>query len=109
MDTGEEGEESLLTCARAKLYAWEGGWKERGAGAFKFNVATSYSGVSNEPQKKARFIMRAHQTYRVLLNTPVFKEMNIGDAKGNEPPTKQFFIAVIEGGKVTPYFVRVGL
>ncbi|KAL8824552.1 MAG: hypothetical protein Q9191_004977 [Dirinaria sp. TL-2023a] len=107
MDTGEEGEDPVFTCGRAKLYGWEGKWKERGTGILKFNVSTSLQEGPDGPQRKARFIMRAHQTYRVLLNSPVFKEMKIGDLKGNEPAKKQVSIAVIEDGKPTPYLINV--
>ena len=74
---------------------------------FKLNVATTHSAESGNPLKKARFIMRAHQTYRILLNTPVFKQMQVGDSRGNEPPGKQVSLAVIEGGKPTPYLIKV--
>ena len=107
MDTGEEGEDPVFTCSRAKLYGWEGKWKERGTGILKFNVSTTFPESSDIPQRKARFIMRAHQTFRVLLNSPVFKEMKIGDLKGNEPAKKQVSIAVIEDGKPTPYLINV--
>lgn len=107
MDTGEEGEDPVFTCGRAKLYGWEGKWKERGTGILKFNVSTSLQEGPDGPQRKARFIMRAHQTFRVLLNSPVFKEMKIGDLKGNEPAKKQVSIAVIEDGKPTPYLINL--
>lgn len=98
----------MFTTNRANLFAFEDGtWKERGRGVFKLNVATAHSDEPNVSHKKGRFIMRAHQTYRVLLNTPVFKQMQIGDSKGKEPPGKQLSLAVIEGGKPTPYLVRV--
>jgi Ran-binding protein 3 len=51
--------------------------------------------------------MRAHQTFRVLLNTPIFKQMKIGDSKGNEPTGKSLSFSVIEKGKPTPYLIRV--
>ena len=51
--------------------------------------------------------MRAHQTYRVLLNAPVFKGMVIGDGKGNEPTGKSFAFGVIEEGKLIPHMVKV--
>ena len=53
--------------------------------------------------------MRAHQTYRLLLNTPVFKEMKVGDSKGNEPAGKSFMFLVLENGKSTPHMVKVSL
>lgn len=51
--------------------------------------------------------MRAHQTFRVLLNTPVFKEMKIGDSRGQEPAGKSFAFAVLEDGKPTPHMIKV--
>ena len=51
--------------------------------------------------------MRAHQTYRVLLNAPVFKQMQIGDGKGNEPSGKSFLFAVIENAKPVAHMVKV--
>ena len=113
VDTGEEGEESKFSSSRAKLYGWEGkAWKERGAGVFKFNVSTFDSSDTANQQRRARFIMRAHQTYRILLNTPVFKQMMIGDPvkKGEEPNAKSLSIAVItDDGKPIPYLIRVRL
>ena len=51
--------------------------------------------------------MRAHQTYRVLLNAPVFKQMSVGDSRGSEPTGKSFAFAVIEEGKPVPHMVKV--
>lgn len=111
VDTGEEGEDSIFSSNRAKLYGWEGGaWKERGAGTFRFNVSTSESEDTADPPKKARFIMRAHQTYRILLNAPVFKQMLIGDPakKGEKPTGKTLSIPVVmDDGKPMPYLIRV--
>lgn len=117
VDTGEEGEESKFSSGRAKLYGWEDkAWKERGAGVFRFNLSTSDTTDHTQQRQKARFIMRAHQTYRVLLNTPVFKEMMVGDPlkKGEEPTSKSLLIAVVtEEGKAVPkavpYLIRVSL
>lgn len=58
-------------------------------------------------EKKARFIMRAHQTYRVLLNQPVFKKMQVGDSKGREPPGKSVSFAVIDQGRPMPHLLKV--
>ncbi|KAH7072362.1 hypothetical protein FB567DRAFT_201124 [Paraphoma chrysanthemicola] len=82
-ETGEEGENTVWT-GRAKLYAMAGetgsrAWKERGAGTFKFNVTV------DEP-KKARFVLRADGTHRLLLNAAVNKQLVFGgDAKGQKP------------------------
>jgi len=51
--------------------------------------------------------MRAHQTFRVLLNAPVLKGMTIG-ARGKEPMGKSFQFAVLEDGKVVPHLLKVG-
>lgn len=59
-------------------------------------------------QKSGRFIMRAHQTFRVMLNAPIFKQMKIGDSKGNEPTGKSLSFSVIGNGKPTPYLIKVG-
>ncbi|KAG8531606.1 uncharacterized protein KY384_003236 [Bacidia gigantensis] len=102
---GEDGEHSEIT-TKASLFAFRNNvWKESGKGTFKFNVADA----DNErgSSKTGRFIMRAHQTYRVMLNTPVFKEMKVGDSKGNEPAGKSFAFLVIEDGKPTPHMIKV--
>lgn len=52
--------------------------------------------------------MRAHQTYRVLLNVPVFKQMQVGDSRGNEPSGKSFLFAVIENAKPVAHMLKVG-
>ncbi|USP73492.1 uncharacterized protein yc1106_00766 [Curvularia clavata] len=82
-ETGEEGEETIWT-GRAKLYLMAGeaanrAWKERGVGTFKFNMTV------DEP-KKARFVLRAEGTHRLLLNAAVTRNMVFGgDAKGEKP------------------------
>ncbi len=104
VETGEAGEESIFLCPRAQLYNFDnGGWKEKGRGVFKLNVSDS------EGARKARFIMRANQTFRVLVNQPVFKKMQVGDRQGREPSGKQFSFAVIEEGRPTPHLLKVRL
>jgi len=82
-ETGEEGEETIWT-GRAKLYTMAGegsnrGWKERGVGTFKLNITI------DEP-KKARFVLRAEGTHRLLLNAAVTSNMVFGgDAQGEKP------------------------
>jgi Ran-binding protein 3 len=82
-ETGEEGEVTVWT-GRAKLYTMGGegatkGWKERGVGNFKLNI------TAEEP-KKARFVLRADGTHRLLLNTAVTKQLVFGgDSKGEKP------------------------
>ena len=108
METGEDGEETIFS-GRASLYAFKDKvWKESGKGNFKLNVvATPSDEDGDEVHRTGRFIMRAHQTYRVLLNAPVFKGMVIGEGKGNEPTGKSFAFGVIEDGKLIPHMVKV--
>ena len=108
VETGEDGEETLFSTPRAALFRFDGtSWKEGGRGMFKFNVTAQMPDAATVAQKSGRFIMRAHQTYRVLLNEPVFKEMLVGDAKGNEPKSRSFAFAVIEKGRAVPHMIRV--
>jgi Ran-binding protein 3 len=82
-ETGEEGEDSLWT-GRAKLYIMAGeptsrGWKERGVGTLKFNITV-------DAPKRARFVLRAEGTHRLLLNTAVTRHMVFGgDGQGEKP------------------------
>lgn len=106
VDTGEDGEETKFS-TRAKLFHWNGkAWVEGGLGTFKLNV-TVLSEDNPDTTLRARFIMRAQQTYRVILNTPVFKQMSIGDSRGQEPTSKAISFAVVEKGRPVPYMVRV--
>lgn len=102
VETGEAGEKSIFQCPRAQLYYFDsGGWHEKGKGSFKLNV------TDNDKEKQARFIMRAHQTYRVLLNQPIFKKMQVGDSKGREPPGKSVSFAVIDQGRPMPHLLKL--
>lgn len=82
-ETGEEHEDSAWV-GRAKLYTMDGegkdrGWKERGVGNIKLNV------TKDEP-KKARFVLRADGTHRLILNAAVTKMLVFGaDSEGAKP------------------------
>lgn len=82
-ETGEEHEDSAWV-GRAKLYTMDGegkerGWKERGVGNIKLNV------TKNDP-KKARFVLRADGTHRLILNAAVTKTLVFGaDSEGAKP------------------------
>lgn len=107
VSTGEDGEDCIFSSPRTNLYSFNKGWKERGRGTFKFNVTALCLDAQAGSRKSGRFVMRALQTYRVLLNEPVFKQMTVGDAKGNEPSGKSFSFAVIEEGRPIPYMIKV--
>jgi Ran-binding protein 3 len=74
----------LAWTGRAKLYTMEGEgkertWKERGVGNIKLNV-------TKELPKKARFVLRADGTHRLILNSAVTKTMVLGqDSEGSKP------------------------
>lgn len=107
VETGEGGEDSIFS-SRASLYSFrDNAWKESGKGIFKLNIAAASSEDASSDQKTGRFIMRAHQTFRVLLNVPVFKKMQVGDSKGNEPFGKSFLFAVIEDRPI-PHMIKLG-
>ena len=107
METGEGGEDSIFS-SRASLYSFrDNAWKESGKGTFKLNIAPASPEDASSDQKTGRFIMRAHQTYRVLLNVPVFKQMQVGDSRGNEPTGKSFLFAVIENAKPVAHMLKV--
>ncbi|KAF9693974.1 hypothetical protein EKO04_007797 [Ascochyta lentis] len=82
-ETGEENETSAWI-GRAKLYTMDGegkerGWKERGVGNIKLNVTL------DEP-RKARFVLRADGTHRLILNAAVTKQLVFGaDSEGAKP------------------------
>ena len=83
--TGEEAEETIFS-ARAKLFAFiseeEDGkkdWRERGAGILKINVSV------DDDDKKARLLMRADGSHRVVLNSPIHKSLKFGNVSGEKP------------------------
>ena len=98
METGEEHETIEFSC-RAKLYNFvtssdrpdKKEWKERGAGVLKLNVSNSpvvADGEEKDPAAsllKARLVMRADGSHRLILNTPVKKEIKFGSVAGDAP------------------------
>lgn len=110
-ETGEEDEEVIIKC-RAKLYCFENReWKERGVGDLKINVRFELKAGSGEeaPQmeRKARIIMRTEHVHRVVLNTPIFKGMKVGNQSGDEPNGKFLNLAGMENGKPALFMLKV--
>lgn len=110
-ETGEEDEEVVIKC-RAKLYYFENReWKERGVGDLKINVRFELKEGSDEetPQleRKARIIMRTEHVHRVVLNTPIFKGMKVGNQSGDEPNGKFLNLAGMENGKPALFMLKV--
>lgn len=91
LETGEEDERTDFT-SRAKLYNFVAGadgkkeWKERGLGVVRLNVKNLVpDDEDEEPKPMARLLMRADGSHRVILNTPIKKEIKFGSASGGQP------------------------
>ena len=89
METGEEDETTHYKC-RAKLYNFvtledKKEWRERGTGVLHLNVREPKGDGGDDDKVRARLIMRADGSHRVVLNTPVKKELNFGAVKGVAP------------------------
>lgn len=101
LETGEE-DESTEFSARAKLYTFAANdegkkeWKERGFGVVRLNVRRLQPDEDQKP--KARLLMRAEGSHRVVLNTPVTKEIKYGTPSGEKPSGGYlFFMGAIDG------------
>ena len=89
LETGEE-DETVSFSSRAKVYNFVAGangkkeWKERGLGVVRLNVKKA---VPDDEDSKplARLLMRADGSHRVILNTPIKKEIKFGSASGGQP------------------------
>lgn len=109
-ETGEEGEVTEYSC-RAKLYNFavvdaEKGkkeWKERGLGTLRLNTARPASegeGDKAAARSKARLVMRADGSQRLVLNTPVQKDIKFGAASGGPPQGGLvLFMGAVDGKK----------
>lgn len=105
-ETGEEGE-STVWAGRAKLYTMAGegssrAWQERGSGNFKFNI-------TDEEPRKARFVLRADGTHRLLLNVAVTKKMIFGgNARGEKPEdTRLLFNSPTQDGELEMHLLKL--
>ncbi|KAF2152098.1 hypothetical protein K461DRAFT_162226 [Myriangium duriaei CBS 260.36] len=116
LNTGEENEKTEYTC-RAKLYNFvhsnpddetsKKEWKERGLGTLRLNVLNSgneeadlEAGRSGTPSggAQARLVMRADGSHRVILNTPIKKELRFGSVTGDAPQNGYvYFMGSIDG------------
>ena len=108
LETGEENETIEYSC-RAKLYNFsalgEGKkeWRERGLGFLRLNVRKPLSDDDDDQDDpphppQARFLMRAEGSHRLLLNTPVKKEISFGAPTGGAPQGGcMYFMGTIDG------------
>ena len=125
VETGEEEEETIFN-ARAKLFHFEDKqWKERGVGNLKINVRyepmtfpdeSNGNGESADDDleggitpmaRKGRVLMRTDGVHRVILNSPVFKEMNVGTKDGEEPTGRTMMLTGMEEGRPKGFQVKV--
>ena len=132
-NTGEENEETLFSCRAKLFVFEGKEWKERGIGTLKLNEsfpdsfdkhhdrepdfsggdgedseapdneATPTNEHARDQERKARLIMRAEGTHRVILNTPVFRGM----AEPEEASGKVIRINGFEEGEKKLYSARV--
>jgi hypothetical protein len=65
------------------------------------------SGPFKGLERRGRLIMRARGTHRLVLNTPVFKEMKVGTVDGEEPTGKTMHLTALQDGKPTGYQIKV--
>jgi len=104
VETGEEHEDTIWA-GRAKLYVnREKAWHERGVGNIKLNITKEAEGES----RKARFILRADGTHRLLLNAAVTKSFKFGDADGKRTNDgKLLFSTPTADGKLELHLLKM--
>lgn len=100
VETGEEDETTDFS-SRAKLYNFTANaegkkeWRERGLGVLRLNVKKL---EDDDEKAKARLLMRADGSHRVVLNTPIMKDMKFGTPTGGPPQGGyMLFMGTIEG------------
>ena len=114
VESGEENETTIYQ-TRAKLYYFDKEWRERGVGVLRLNVSVSQRGIKTSPKssaesttdqpdtqpqrRKARLILRADGSHRVILNTPLLKQTSFGATSKGERPTGSniLFIGSLDG------------
>lgn len=90
-------------------------WKDRGRGQIKLNrtppAVDDYHDLlpaTTAPQKQsARFIMRTEGTYTLVLNSPVYQGMKIGELDGSPPTGQNLQLMAMEGGVPTTTTLKV--
>ena len=57
--------------------------------------------------RKGRVLMRTDGVHRVILNSPVFKEMNVGTKDGEEPSGRTMMLTGMEDSRPRGFQIRV--
>lgn len=113
LETGEEDESTEFSC-RAKLYTFSADhegkkeWRERGFGVLRLNVRRRQPDEEDQTPK-ARLLMRAEGSHRVVLNTPIKKEISYGTPDGDKPNNGfLFFMGAIDATGLELLQMKVG-
>lgn len=110
VETGEEREDNLFS-SRAKLYINdEKQWKERAVGSIKVNVLWDDESTAEEdapPKRTARFIMRADGSHRIMLNSPITKDLHLRDPAGGPPKGKNALFMGFDNGNLRMMQLKV--
>lgn len=132
VETGEEGETTVFSqrAKLYQFVKGESKWVERGTGTLKLNVGevggeadsgtagegeekeedeqkfgdgeTSADGEEKPRKARARFVMRADGSQRVVLNSPLKKGTRFGGSDGTEPRSQAFmFLGSLEASAGT--------
>lgn len=83
-------------------------WKERGLGTLRLNIKrprpdtpdleNGESQAEDNDKLRARLVMRADGSHRVILNTPILKQLKFGTVNGDAPQGGIiFFLGSIDG------------
>jgi Ran-binding protein 3 len=117
VETGEEGEKTIFS-SRAKLYYFDKEWKERGGGMLKLNITRLRYNDSDSSEeddteatpttRKARLIMRADGSHRVMLNTAIVKQSPLGgDERGSKPTGGSILLQGMIDGRDMPVSMQL--
>ncbi|KAL8243746.1 hypothetical protein R6Q59_010004 [Mikania micrantha] len=59
-------------------------------------------------ERRARLLMRTDGVHRLILNTPIFKDMHLGQHDGSEPTGKTMHFTGMEEGKLKTFQIKIG-
>lgn len=65
------------------------------------------NGDFSSMERRARMIMRTDGVHKVVLNSLIFKEMNVGTPEGEEPTGRTMHLTGLEDGRPRGFQIRV--